>query len=143
MLSVRQQRCNNRPDESVETQQKVQPSLCAKQAVGQGNQEGKKFPRSINFNSICKAACGTLSPAKGRRSEYRIELLPGTLAAISCKVYPLNRKETDILQILLEEEQRKEYIARGSFPYTVPVFFCVRKKDSDELRPVMDYREID
>ena len=67
--------------------------------------------------------CGTLSPAKGQRSENRIELLPGAPAAISCKVYPLNRKETDILQIFLEEEERNGCIPRGSSPYTVPVFF--------------------
>ena len=70
-----------------------------------------------------------------------IEFKPGALAVINCKVYPLNKKETDILQEFLNEEERKGYIKAGSLQYTSPVFF-VGKKDSQELRPVMDYWEI-
>ena len=56
-------------------------------------------------------------------------------------LHPLNRKETDILQNSSEEE-RKGYVAQGQgSPYTALVFFS-GKKDPDELRPVMDYREI-
>jgi len=76
-----------------------------------------------------------------REEDLKIELLPGAPTAINCKVYPLNKKETDILQEFLQEEERKGYITQGSSLYMVPVFF-IRKKDSDELRPVMDYRKI-
>ena len=71
----------------------------------------------------------------------KISLLPGAPTSINCKVYPLNQKETEILKEFLEEEEKKGYIKPGSSPYTAPVFF-VRKKDSEELRPVMDYREL-
>ena len=70
-----------------------------------------------------------------------IEFKPGALAVINCKVYPLNKKETDILQEFLSEEEQKGYIKAESSQYTSPVFF-VGKKDSQELRPVMDYQEI-
>jgi len=60
---------------------------------------------------------------------------------INCKVYPLNRQETDILQTFLAEEEQKGYIKPRNSPYAAPVFF-VRKKDLKELRPVMDYQEI-
>ena len=45
------------------------------------------------------------------------------------------------MRSFLNEEKEKGYITEGSLPYTAPVFF-VGKKDSEELRPVMDYREI-
>ena len=70
-----------------------------------------------------------------------IEFKPGAPAVINCKVYPLNKKETDILREFLNEEEQKGYIKAGSLQYTSPVFF-VGKKDSQELRPVMNYREI-
>ena len=61
--------------------------------------------------------------------------------SINCKIYPLNSKETKILKEFWEEEEKKEYITPGSSPYTAPVFF-VGKKDSQELRPVMAYWEL-
>jgi Reverse transcriptase (RNA-dependent DNA polymerase) len=45
------------------------------------------------------------------------------------------------LREFLYEEERKGYVVPGSSEYTAPVFF-VGKKDSSELRPVMDYREL-
>jgi len=70
-----------------------------------------------------------------------IKLLPNALTSINCKVYPLNQKEMDILRKFLVEEEEKGYIRQGSSPYTAPVFF-VGKKDLEQLRPVMDYREL-
>ena len=76
-----------------------------------------------------------------RDEDMKIELRSDAPKAINCKVYPLTRKETDILREFLTEEERKGYITPGSSEYTAPVFF-VGKKDSSELRPVMDYREL-
>ena len=69
-----------------------------------------------------------------------ITLLPNAPLSINCKVYLLNRKEMDTLRKFLTEEEEKGYIMTGSSPYTAPVFF-VGKKDSKELRLVMDYQE--
>ena len=76
-----------------------------------------------------------------RGEDMKIDLLPGAPTSINCKAYPLNQKETEILRKFLKEEEEKGHITPGSFSYTVPVFF-VKKKDSDELRLVMDYREL-
>ena len=76
-----------------------------------------------------------------REEDMNIDFKPGAPAVINCKVYPLNKKETDILRNFLNEEEQKGYIKAGSLQYTSLVFF-VRKKDSQELRLVMDYREI-
>jgi len=76
-----------------------------------------------------------------RKEDLQIELLPNAPTSINCKVYPLLQKETEILKAFLEEEKKKGYIVKGGSEYTALVFF-VGKKDSEELRPVMDYREI-
>ena len=76
-----------------------------------------------------------------RGEDMKITLLPDAPPVINCKVYPLNKKEMDVLRKFLAEEEEKGYIKQGSSPYTAPVFF-VGKKDSEELRPVMDYREL-
>ena len=76
-----------------------------------------------------------------RGESMAIKLLPNAPTSINCKVYPLNKKETDTLRKFLTEEEEKGYIKQGSLPYTAPIFF-VGKKDSEELRPVMDYREL-
>ena len=76
-----------------------------------------------------------------QEEDMNIKFKPGALAVINYKVYPLNKKETNILWEFLNEEERKGYIKAGSLQYTSPVFF-VGKKDSQELRPVIDYREI-
>jgi len=76
-----------------------------------------------------------------REESMAIKLLPNAPTSINCKVYPLNRKEMDILRKFLAEEEKKGYIKQGSLPYTTPVFF-VGKKDSEELQPVMDYQEL-
>ena len=75
------------------------------------------------------------------REDMAIKLLLGAPTSINCKIYPLNSKETKILKEFLEEEKKKGYITSGSSPYTAPVFF-IGKEDSQELRPVMDYQEL-
>ena len=105
------------------------------------NEETKKIPTEFqrHWKVFDSTAVECFPPQ--REEDLKIELLPGAPTAINCKVYPLNKKETDILQEFLQEEERKGYITQGSFPYMAPVFF-VGKKDLDKQRPVMDYREI-
>src|SRR5260221_11261199 len=67
-----------------------------------------------------------------REEDLKIELRPDAPKTINCKVYPLTKKETDILREFLTEEERKGYVQPGSSAYTAPVFF-VGKKDSKQL----------
>ena len=114
----------------------------AKEAREKGkDEETKEVPTEYQHHwKVFNSAAAERFPPQ-REEDLKIELLPGAPTAINCKVYLLNKKETDILQEFLQEEERKGYIMQGSSPYTAPVFF-VGKKDLDELRPVMDYREI-
>jgi hypothetical protein len=73
-----------------------------------------------------------------REEDMKIVFKLEASAMINCKVYPLNKKEMYVLREFLNEEERKGYIKARSSQYTSPVFF-VRKKDSKELQPVMDY----
>ena len=60
---------------------------------------------------------------------------------INCKVYPLTRKEQNLLEKFLAKELEPGRIKEGPSPYTLPVYF-INKKDSEEKRIIMDYREI-
>jgi|SRR5216683_3554443 len=63
------------------------------------------------------------------------------LKVLDCKVYPLMKKEQDLLRTFLSKEQEKGYIYPGSSPYIALVFF-IGKKDLEEKRIIMDYRKV-
>jgi hypothetical protein len=57
------------------------------------------------------------------------------------KIYSLSLKEESILKSWIEENLKKGFIRPSKSPAAAPIFF-VPKKDSDELRPCIDYREL-
>jgi len=76
-----------------------------------------------------------------RDGELEIPLMPDVPKVLDCKVYPLMKKEWDLLRTFLMEEQEKGYIYPSSLSYMAPVFF-IGKKDSDKKRIIMDYRRL-
>src|SRR6201985_145807 len=80
-------------------------------------EEARTFPPNRNPNAV-------------------IELLPGALEQLNCKVYPLTKEETQTLKKFLAEELEKGFIAETVSPYMSPVFF-INKKDSKEKRLVI------
>ena len=60
---------------------------------------------------------------------------------LNCKVYPLSRKELEVLRGSLNEDLAKGYIKHGTSSYVSPIFF-IPKKDGGELRMVIDYRKL-
>ena len=60
---------------------------------------------------------------------------------INCKVYPLTREERGLLEKFLAKELKLGRIKKGPLPYTSPIYF-INKKDSEEKRIIMDYREV-
>ena len=60
---------------------------------------------------------------------------------MNCKTYPLSDKETEMLDKYIDENLKKGYIWSSPSPQSSPFFF-VAKKDSKELRPVIDYRKL-
>ena len=105
----------------------------AKEAREKGkDEETKKVPIEYQHHwKVFDSAVAERFPPQ-REEDLKIELLLGAPTAINCKVYPLNTKETSILQEFLQEEEQKGYITQGSSPYTAPVFF-IGKKDLDKL----------
>ena len=125
----------------VHVKNDILPKICEEsQAEREGQRnKGNSHGISMPLEGVQPHHSRMLPPAKGGRFENQtITRAPTT---INCKVYPLNTKETNILQDFLQEEERKGYITQGSSPYTAPVFF-IGKKDSNKLQPVMDYQEI-
>ena len=60
---------------------------------------------------------------------------------LDCKVYPLSRKELEVLRESLNEDLAKGYIKHRTSSYVSPIFF-IPKKDGGELRMVIDYRKL-
>jgi len=113
----------------------------AKEGQKQEGQDKRELPKEYqkHWKVFSESQAQQFPPE--REENMTIKLLPNTPTSINCKVYLLNQKETDILRKFLVEEEGKGYIKQGSSPYTALVFF-VRKKDLEELQPVMDYQEL-
>ena len=60
---------------------------------------------------------------------------------LNCKVYPLSRRELEVLRKSLNEDLAKGYIKHGTSSYVSLIFF-IPKKDGGELRMVIDYRKL-
>jgi hypothetical protein len=74
--------------------------------------------------------------------DLAITLLPTAPTAMNCKIYPLTAKQTDYLRSFLKEHLEKQYIEVATSPYGSPVFFRKKSDNSDELRLIIDYREL-
>jgi hypothetical protein len=70
-----------------------------------------------------------------------IKFIPGAPTNIDCKVYPLNRDETNWLITQIRKELDMGYIKPGSSPITLPTFL-VPKKQPGQYRMVVDYRKV-
>jgi hypothetical protein len=75
-----------------------------------------------------------------REWDRAINLKPGALDALDCKVYPMMREEDSALEKFIDEMIALGYIRPSKSPYTSPFFF-VKKKDR-KLQPVQDYRRL-
>ena len=65
----------------------------------------------------------------------------GAPSQLDCKVYPLTRKETEVLRQSIKEDLQKGYICHGTSSFVSPIFF-IPKKDGKELQMVIDYRKL-
>jgi hypothetical protein len=86
------------------------------------DEEAKKFPPS-------------------RPWDHKIELTDNAPAKFNCKIYPMSLKEQEAEDKLLDENLAKGYITISDSPYGFSTFM-VPKKDSKELRYIIDYRPL-
>ena len=76
-----------------------------------------------------------------REENMAITFKEGAPEQLDCHVYPLSKKELEVLRKSLDEDLKKGYIKHGTSSYVSPIFF-IPKKDGDELRMVIDYRQL-
>ena len=76
-----------------------------------------------------------------QEEDITIPLKANAPDVINCKVCPLTREERGLLEKFLAKELELGRIKEGPSPYMSPVYF-INKKDSEEKRIIMDYREV-
>jgi hypothetical protein len=80
-----------------------------------------------------------LSPS--REEDMTITFKDGVPEQLDCHVYPLSKKELEILREPLNEDLGKGFIQHGTSSFVSPIFFIL-KKDGDKLRMVIDYQKL-
>jgi hypothetical protein len=70
--------------------------------------------------------------------DHKIELTEDAPASFNQKIYPMLRKEQEEENKFLDDNLAKGYIEPSDSPYGFSTFM-VPKKDSDELRYIIDY----
>jgi hypothetical protein len=76
-----------------------------------------------------------------RKENFAIQLKPDAANHLNCKVYPLNKKETGVLQQKIEEGLDKGQLEEGPTEFESPIFF-IEKKEGKDLQLVVDYRKL-
>jgi hypothetical protein len=70
--------------------------------------------------------------------DHKIELMENAPASFNCKVYPMSKREQEAEDQFLDENLAKGYIIPSDSPYGFSTFM-VPKKDSNEMRYIIDY----
>jgi hypothetical protein len=96
------------------------PEEFKKHAALFSDKEAKKFPPS-------------------RPHDHKIELTDKAPTAFNMKMYPMSNKDQITEDKFLDENLEKGYIVPSDSPYGFSTF-QVPKKDSDEMRYIIDYR---
>jgi hypothetical protein len=73
--------------------------------------------------------------------DHKIELTENAPASFNCKVYPMSKREQEAEDKFLDENLAKGYIVPSNSPYEF-LTFMVPKKDSNEMRYIIDYQPL-
>ena len=124
----------------------MQKAMFAQQWASATNTDKQKLmeadiPKEYKHHAciFSKSATQALPPLC--KENFTINLKPEAPTELMCKVYPLNQPEKEELRKNLEKDHAKGFIKDGSSPYTVPIFFIL-KKDTKELQMIVDYRKL-
>jgi len=79
-------------------------------------------------------------PSRGE-ADHKIVLLDTAPAKFNCKVYPMLQREREIEDKFLDENLAKGYIVPSDSPYGFSTFM-VPKKDTKEMRYIINYRPL-
>ena len=109
--------------------------------------EGKTAPTDSDIPTPYLDHKAVFSEEEARRmppsrdKDMQITFKEGAPSQLDCKVYPLTKKETEVLRQSIKEDLQKGYIHHGTSSFVSPIFF-IPKKDGKELRMVIDYRKL-
>jgi hypothetical protein len=98
------------------------PDEFKKHAALFSNKEASKFPPSCKW-------------------DHKIKLTENAPASFNCKVYPMSRREQEAEDSFLDKNLAKGYIVPLDSPYGFSTFM-VPKKDSNEIRYIIDYHPL-
>ena len=101
----------------------------------------KELPEEYKRHEFVFSEEGSKRFPPKREEDMTIKLTPDAPEVINCKVYPLSKKEQQLLRDFINKETELGRIKEGPSPYTSPVYF-INKKDSEEKRIIMDYRTL-
>jgi hypothetical protein len=73
--------------------------------------------------------------------DHKIELTENAPKKFNCKIYPMSLKEQEVEDKFLDENLAKGYITTLDSPYGFSTFM-VPKKDSKELRYIINYQPL-
>ena len=73
-----------------------------------------------------------------RKENFSIQLKPDAPDHLYCKIYLLNKQETEVLRRKIKDGLDKGQLEEGPAEFESPVFFVV-KKEGDDLQLVVDY----
>jgi len=79
-------------------------------------------------------------PSRGE-ADHKIVLLDTAPTKFNCNVYPMSQREWEIEDKFLDENLAKGYIVPSDSPYGFSTFM-VPKKDSKEMRYIIDYHPL-
>jgi len=79
-------------------------------------------------------------PSRGE-ADHKIVLLDTAPTKFNCKVYPMSQREWEIEDKFLDENLAKGYIVPSDSPYGFSTFM-VPKRDSKEMRYIIDYHPL-
>jgi hypothetical protein len=72
--------------------------------------------------------------------DHVVTLIPDAPPSISCRVYPLSRREEEFQEKYIKEQEDASLIRKSKSPYSTPVFYIREKNGS--YHPIFDYRKI-
>jgi hypothetical protein len=73
--------------------------------------------------------------------DHKIKLMENAPTSFNCKVYPMSKQEQEAEDKFLDENLAKGYIIPSDSPYGFSTFM-IPKKDSNEMRYIIDYHPL-
>jgi hypothetical protein len=109
--------------------------------VEENKKEEVKLPNEFKEHAALFSDEEASKFPSSREWDHKIELTENAPTSFNCKVYPMSKKEQEAEDKFLDENLAKGYIIPSDSPYGFSTFM-VPKKDSNEMRYIINYRPL-